>query len=187
MYPVWRFNDTNTAYHEKLSLRWAQSRNPVIKWRQDTSTRKYFNLQAKCTLCDASMTQIQLTMKNFPFAEQLNGIFERYSDDYEYTSNGIFRKIKPPLCTDCGTPMSHNGFNNHTKRLLGDVKIGKYLCPNCRKNIEEEHGFWENATSAFFGLFGGLCQLLRVNHVSLEVIEKVSNYIYPRTTNSSRL
>ena len=121
------------------------------------------------------MTQIQLTMKNFPFAEQLKAIFEIYSDDYEYTSNGIFRKIQPPLCTDCGTPMNHNGFNNHTKMLLGDVNIGKYLCPNCRKNIEEDHGFWENAKSAFFGLFGGLCQLLRVNHVSLEVIENVSN------------
>jgi hypothetical protein len=93
--------------------------------------------------------------EKFPFVGQLKAIFERYSDDYEYTSNGIFSKIEPPLCTDCGTPMSHNGFNNHTKRLLGDVKIGKYLCPNCSKNIEEEHGFWENATSAFFGLFGG--------------------------------
>jgi hypothetical protein len=120
-------------------------------------------------------------MKNFPFAEQLKAIFEKYSDDYEYTSDGIFRKIIPPLCNNCGTPMNHNGFNNHTKKLLGDVKIGKYLCPNCGKNIEEEHGFWENAKSAFFGLFGGLCQLLRVNHVSLEVIEKVSNYIYPRS------
>jgi hypothetical protein len=114
------------------------------------------------------MTQIQLTMKSFPFAEQLKAIFEKYSDDYEYTSEGIFRKIIPPLCNNCGTPMNHNGFNNHTKKLLGDVKIGKYRCPNCGKNIEEEHGFWENATSAFFGLFSGLCQLLRVNNVSLE-------------------
>jgi hypothetical protein len=130
------------------------------------------------------MTKIQLTMKNFSFAGQLKAIFEGYSNDYEYTSDGIFRKIKPPLCADCGTPMSHNGFNNHTKKQLGDVKIGKYQCPNCSKNIEEEHGFWENATSAFFGLFGGLCQLLRVNHVSLDVIEKVSNYIYPRSKDS---
>ena len=57
------------------------------------------------------MTQIQLTMKNFPFAEQLKAIFEKYSDDYEYTSDGIFRKIIPALCNNCGTPMNHNGFS----------------------------------------------------------------------------
>ncbi len=126
------------------------------------------------------MTQIQLNMKNFPFAGQLRTIFERYSDDYEYTSDGIFRKIVPPLCTNCGSRMKHNGFNNHTKMHLGTVKIGKYQCPECLKNIEEDHVFWEDATNAFFGAFGSFFQLLRVNHVSLDVIEKVSRFIYPR-------
>jgi hypothetical protein len=105
------------------------------------------------------MTQIQLTMKNFPFAGQLKAIFEGYSDDYEYTSNGIFRKIKPPLCADCGTPLNHNGFNNHTKRLLGDVKIGKYLCPNCSKNIEEEHDFGRTQRAHFSDYWRSLSAL----------------------------
>lgn len=126
------------------------------------------------------MTQIQLNMKNFPLAGQLKTIFEGYSDDYEYTSNGIFRKIMPPLCIECGTRMDHNGFNTRTKMHLGEVKIGKYRCPECLKNIEEDHTFWDDATRVFFGIYSGFCQILRANHVSLEVIEKVSNYIIPR-------
>jgi hypothetical protein len=63
---------------------------------------------------------------------------------------------------------------------LGNVKIGKYQCPNCQKNIEEEHKFWEDAKNEFFGSLVSFFQFLRVNGVSLEVIEKASNYIYPR-------
>jgi hypothetical protein len=126
------------------------------------------------------MTQIQLNMKNFSFGGQLKTIFGRYSDDYEYTSDGTFCSIVPPSCPDCGTPMDHNGSNIHTKKWLGKVKVGKYHCPKCHKNIEETHEFWEDATSDFFGLLGGLCQILRVNSVSFEVIEKVFSYIYPR-------
>ena len=126
------------------------------------------------------MTQIQLNMKNFPFGEQLKTTFRRYSDDFEYTSDGTFCRIVPPLCPDCGTPMDHNGSNTHTKKSLGKVKVGKYQCPKCHKNMEESHEFWEDATRDFFGILSNLCQILRVNSVSLEVIEKVSGFIYPR-------
>jgi hypothetical protein len=42
-------------------------------------------------------------------------------------------------------------------------------------------GFGRTRRAHFSDYLAGLCQLLRVNHVSLEVIEKVSNYIYPRS------
>ena len=116
---------------------------------------------------------------NFPFGEQLIALFGRYSDDYEYTSEGIFRLVTPPQCPECGTLMDHNGSNSYTKRWLGIVKIGKYLCPKCQKNVTEACDFWKDAKKEFFGIFGNFCQLLRVNHVSYEVIEKASSYFYP--------
>lgn len=125
------------------------------------------------------MTQIQFSLMNFPFAEQLTALFDRYSDDYEYTSEGIFRLVTPPQCPECGTLMDHNGWNSNTKRWLGIVKIGKYSCPKCQRNVTELSNFWEDAKKEFFGIFGSFCQLLRVNHVSYEVIEKASSYFYP--------
>jgi hypothetical protein len=77
------------------------------------------------------MTQIQFNLMNFPFGEQLTDLFGRYSDDYEYTPEGIFRLVIPPQCPECGTLMDHNGSNSQTKRWLGIVKIGKYSCPKC--------------------------------------------------------
>ena len=125
------------------------------------------------------MTQIQFNLMNFPFGEQLTDLFGRYSDDYEYTPEGIFRLVTPPQCPKCGTPMDHNGSNSHTKRWLGVVKVGKYSCPKCHKNVTELSDFWKDAKEEFFGIFSSFCQLLRVNHVSYEVIEKASSYFYP--------
>jgi hypothetical protein len=116
---------------------------------------------------------------NFPFGEQLTDLFGRYSDDYEYTPEGIFRLVTPPQCPECGTSMDHNGSNSHTKRWLGVVKVGKYSCPKCHKNVTELSDFWKDAKEEFFGIFSSFCQLLRVNHVSYEVIEKASSYFYP--------
>lgn len=126
------------------------------------------------------MTQIQLNLKSFPYGKQLATIFERYSDDYEYTSAGVFRRVTPPLCPECGNPMDHNGSNTHTKRWLGEVEIGRYLCPKCKTNIEENCDFWEEAKDEFFGILTNFSQFLRVNQVSLEVIEKALSWIYPR-------
>ena len=123
------------------------------------------------------MTQIQFNLMNFPFGKQLTALFDSYSDEYEYTPEGIFRLVTPPQCPECGTLMGHNGSNSHTKRWLGIVKIGKYSCPKCHKNMTELSDFWEDAKKEFFGIFGSFCQLLRVNHVSYEVIEKASEAV----------
>ena len=50
---------------------------------------------------------------------------------------------------ECGTLMDHNGSNSHTKRWLGIVKIGKYLCPKCQKNVTEACDFWKDAKKNF--------------------------------------
>ena len=35
--------------------------------------------------------------------------FKEYSNEYEFTAEGVFRRIVPPACPQCGKAMSHNG------------------------------------------------------------------------------
>jgi len=75
------------------------------------------------------MTILNCTLLNFVHAGIFSSIFKNYSDDFEYTTNEIFRKIVSPDCPKCGYQMNHNGYNNHCKKGLGNVKIGRYVCP----------------------------------------------------------
>ena len=51
------------------------------------------------------MTEIQLSLINFPHREFLSTILSDFSNDFKFTANGIFRRISPPLCPECGSPM----------------------------------------------------------------------------------
>jgi hypothetical protein len=126
------------------------------------------------------MTEMQLSLINFPYRETLSTIFQDYSNDFEFTASGIFRKIVPPLCPECGYPMSHNGFNTCQKGLLGEANVGKYLCGACGKSTQEDRDFWIKLKANFFGIITGICTRLRLNHVSYEVIESIMSHLYPR-------
>ena len=126
------------------------------------------------------MTEMQLSLINFPYRKTLSTIFQNYSNDFEFTASGIFRKIVPPLCPECGNPMIHNGFNTCKKELLGEANIGKYLCGACGKSAEEDRDFWIKLKANFFEVVTEISTLLRLNHVSYEVIELIMSYLYPR-------
>lgn len=126
------------------------------------------------------MTTIDLNLINFSCCGILLETFKRYSNDYQFTANGVFRKIVPPECPECGTPMVHNGYNVYTKNRLGDVKIGRYYCPNCKKSCEEYRDFWKDMILEFFDDLNGIYQLMRSYHVSYEGIALVMGRIYPR-------
>ena len=132
------------------------------------------------------MTEMQLSLINFPHREMLSTIFQDYSNDFEFTASGIFRKIEPPLCPECGHPMSHNGFNTCQKRHLGGANVGKYLCGACGKSTEENRDFWVNLKADFLGIITEICTRLRLNHVSYEVIESIMGYLYPRDKDTIR-
>ena len=73
------------------------------------------NIFAGCT-----MTVLNCTLLNFAHAGILCQVFESYSRDFEYTMDGIFRRIVPPVC------------------------------PVCKNSLEESRGFWEELKSDFF-------------------------------------
>ena len=132
------------------------------------------------------MTEIQLSLINFPHREILSTILNDFSDDFELTANGVFRRISPPLCPYCGYPMSHNGFNTYRKSHLGEANIGRYLCGACGKSVEEDRTFWNNLKTRFFDILTEICMRLRLNHVSFEAIEEIMGFLYPRDKDTIR-
>jgi hypothetical protein len=132
------------------------------------------------------MTEIQLSLINFPHHEILSTILNDFSDDFEFTANGVFRRISPPLCPYCGYPMNHNGFNTYRKNHLGEANIGRYLCGACGKSVEEDRTFWNNLKTGFFDILTEICLRLRLNHASYELIEEIMGFLYSRDKDTIR-
>jgi hypothetical protein len=132
------------------------------------------------------MTEIQLSLINFPYRKTLSTIFEDYSNDFEFTASGIFRRIVPPSCPECGSSMSHNGSNTYRKEHLGEVNVGRYLCGACGKSVEEGRDFWIDLKAEFFKILTEICIRLRLNHASFELIESIMGLLYPRGKDTVR-
>jgi len=127
------------------------------------------------------MVTINLNLNNFSELPVLSEVFGSYDNSYEYTADGIFRKKASPFCPKCNSPMVHNGYNIYGKKELGDIKIGRYKCPNCNCTHEENRSFWEGLKSTLFDSLGDFFKLLRSHNVSHEGISAVMDFIYPRS------
>ncbi len=77
--------------------------------------------------------------------------------------------------------MVHNGFNQYTKKGLGIIKIGKYLCKHCGKMLEEQRTAWERIKTELFTQLGQIYQMLRLNHVSYQAISNIMGIIFPQS------
>jgi len=125
------------------------------------------------------MVCINSTLINFSEKDLFFSVFEDYNNDFEFTSKGVFRRTTPQACVYCGAGMSHNGYNTYTKKNLGSVKIGRYICPVCRESYEEGREFWENMKTEFFDVLNHVYQILRANHVSYDGISALMDAIFP--------
>jgi len=132
------------------------------------------------------MAKIQLSLINFAQREILSTIFCDYSNEFEFTANGIFRKVTPPVCSECGMQMTRNGFNTYRKEHLGEATVGRYSCKPCGQSIEEDHSFWNRMKTQFFNILTDIILRLRHNHVSFEEIESIMNLLYPRDKDTIR-
>ena len=128
-----------------------------------------------------NMVTISTTLNNFSKIPIFHNVFSGFGNEYEYTENKIFRKKNPPQCPICGNNMVQNGFNSYTKKGLGTIKIGKYLCKSCDENIEEDRSVWENLKTLFSDLLGELYQLFRSNHVGYNAISQIMHLIFPQS------
>jgi len=127
------------------------------------------------------MVTISYTFKNMSEIPNLLNVFGNFGNDYEYTETCIFRRIKPPQCPECNNTTVHNGFNQYTKKGLGIIKIGKYLCKHCGKMLEEQRTAWEKIKTELFSHLGQIYQLLRLNHVSYQAISNIMDLIFSRS------
>ena len=127
------------------------------------------------------MVTISSTFKNISEIPNLLNVFGNFGNDYEYTETCIFRRIKPPQCPECNNTSVHNGFNQYTKKGLGTIKIGKYLCKHCGKMLEEQRTAWERIKTELFSHLGQIYQLLRLNHVSYQAISNIMDLIFSRS------
>ena len=127
------------------------------------------------------MVTIASNFNNFSAIPELQTVFKEFGNEFEHTENCIFRRKIPPHCPECGNSMVHNGYNEYTKKGLGVVKIGKYLCKHCGKMLEEKRTAWEKIKTEFFNLLGLICQQLRLNHVSYQGISDILSLIFPQS------
>jgi transposase-like protein len=127
------------------------------------------------------MVTISSTFKNISEIPNLLNIFVDFGNDYEYTATSIFRRIKPPQCPECKNTTVHNGFNQYTKKGLGTIKFGKYLCKHCGKMFEEQRTAWEKIKTELFFQLGQIYQMLRLNHVSYQAISEIMDLIFSRS------
>jgi transposase-like protein/bifunctional DNA-binding transcriptional regulator/antitoxin component of YhaV-PrlF toxin-antitoxin module len=127
------------------------------------------------------MVIINSTFNNFSEIPIFQNVFSGFGNEYEYTEYEIFRKKNPPQCPKCDNNMVHNGFNSYTKKGLGTIKIGKYLCNSCNNILEEDRSVWENLKTLFSDMLGELYQLLRSNHVGYNAISQIMHLIFPQS------
>jgi len=87
-------------------------------------------------------------------------MFLGFCNDYEYTETCIFRKNKTAPMSECKNSTVHNGFNQYTKKGLGRIKIGKYLCKHCGKMLEEQRTAWERSKPNYSPSWGKFTRCL---------------------------
>ncbi len=130
------------------------------------------------------MVTINSNLNNFSEIPTFLNVFSGFSNEYEYTENQIFRRIKPPQCPECRNNTTHNGSNSYTKKNLGTIKIGKYHCPQCDKTIEEDRSAWDKIKTEFFNQLRRIYRQLRTNHVSYQAISDIISLIFPQSKGS---
>jgi len=133
------------------------------------------------------MSIIESTLNNFSCVPILQEVFYTFPHEYEFTKGAIIRRISRPICPRCGKNMVKNGFNSYTKKDLGTIKIGKWICSKCPISLEEDRTFWENLKDEFFEVLARITNILKDHKVSYEGISDVFSLIYPRSRETVRL
>jgi len=127
------------------------------------------------------MVAINLNLTNFNNVASFMNIFNGLDNNFEITSDGVLRQKNAPPCPSCDTQMNHNGYNKYTKKNLGTIKIGKYLCPCCQEPVEEDKSVWEKIKTEFFNQLRKIYRLLRNNNVSYQAISEIMKLIFPQS------
>lgn len=125
------------------------------------------------------MISILTTLQNFEVIHPLKSLFDGLSTSYQYSEKGVLRYSKNPNCTCCGMIMNQNGYNVITKRNIGSVKVGKYICPMCNATHHTKIGFWVKQKEAIMDLMGEFLMCLKNGGNSFRRMSQITGYIFP--------
>ena len=133
------------------------------------------------------MVILHTTLSNFYYSDLLLIILGGYSNEFEYTVNGVLRRINPLSCPTCDAKMNHNGSNTYEKKGLGSIRTGRYTCPCCGQNCYEDRTYWNNIKDQLYDKLAGICQIMRVHNVPYRAIAEILSEIVPITVNKDNL
>ena len=122
--------------------------------------------------------EIITTLNSYPTVQTLYPVFAQFSNQY-IIENGVFYSKNPPFCPSCGKKMVHNGYNTLTKKNVASLKIGKYLCQHCKKNVQESREFFDTLLKFLHDNILPMILKMRWNKMSYRGIEEVLEHILP--------
>lgn len=123
------------------------------------------------------MDKIQSTLKNFSVIKNIDIVFPD-TKGFEYTKKDVIRSINKPICS-CGCQSLRNGWDKITRKNLFTLKIGKFLCPKCKKTIRSDLSFWENLIEDWNQSLSSFFLRLHDRDVALRVISDLMNFLTP--------
>jgi hypothetical protein len=122
--------------------------------------------------------EIVTTLNSYNTVQTLYPVFSQFSNQY-IIENGVFYSKNPPCCPSCGKKMVHNGYNTLTKKNVATLKIGKYRCQYCKKNVQESREFFEELLKFLHDNILPMILKMRWNKMSYRGIEEVLEHIFP--------
>ena len=130
------------------------------------------------------MTEIYLNLNNFNDFERLLELFPA-SNDYIFSEKSVFKAKNPHICS-CGTKMVHNGFDYVRKKGFGKAKVGKQICPCCKKQHHEEKSFFKDLLGKWLKNIVNFVTHLRDHEVSWQGISQTMNFLIPKSGETLR-
>lgn len=124
------------------------------------------------------MVQVITTLENYAQISSLRGVISKFSNTF-ILDNGVFYSEITPICPNCGKKMIRNGHNVRQKKGLITLKIGKYHCNECGKNIQESTEFFVELLRFIQELITPLVATIRTEDVCYRGIENIMQFIYP--------
>lgn len=130
------------------------------------------------------MTEIYLNLNNFNDFERLLDLFPA-SNEYIFSEKSVFKAKNCQVCS-CGTKMVHNGFDYVRKKGFGKAKVGKQICPCCKKQHHEEKSFFKDLLGKWLKNIVNFVTHLRDHEVSWQGISQTMNFLIPKSGETLR-
>ncbi|RLG31362.1 hypothetical protein DRO03_01295 [Methanosarcinales archaeon] len=90
------------------------------------------------------MIALDYTVSNLRYMSSLSFSFEELLNGLERTADGVFRRVVPPLCPECGVLMNRNSYNTYCKKYMvasiwGGISVPVAMNLSKKTVVSEKH------------------------------------------------